>query len=308
MSVALRALTPDAAPADLEAALAAVRAVDAACRAGDDAEVLDEAAQLRLAHDGLAGARLWLALDDGPDGPAADAVGFALLTGTSLDLAVAPAARRRGTGTALAAAVAEVAGPRVLAWSHVDHPGAAALARRHDLHSVRELLVMARPASNLPALPERDDVRVRAYDPASPDDAADLLRINAAAFAHHPEQGAMDADDLARRTAQGWFDPAGLLLAVDAASGATLGFHWTKIDPAVAEGGTTGEVYVVGVAPEAQGRGLGTLVTLAGLHHLAGRGVDEIELYVEGDNHPARAVYSGLGFEVVATHVQYARG
>lgn len=302
MPAALRAIAPDAAEAEVAAALTAVRAVDEACRAGDGAGVLDEAAHLRLAHDGLAGARLWVATD------AEEPVGFALLTGESLDLAVAPTARRAGTGTALAAAAVAEAGPRLLAWSHVDHPGAAALARQHDLHAVRELLVMARPATDLPAPPERDDVRVRAYDPAAPGDAADLLRINAAAFAHHPEQGAMDADDLARRTGQDWFDPAGLLLAVDAATGATLGFHWTKIEPAVADGGTTGEVYVVGVAPEAQGRGLGKLLTLAGLHHLADRGVTEIELYVEGDNHPARAVYAGLGFEVVATHVQYARG
>ena len=35
--------------------------------------------------------------------------------------------------------------------------------------------------------------------------------------------------------------------------------------------------------------------------------MQRIELYVEGDNAGARAVYAGLGFEVVATHVQYAR-
>ena len=71
-----------------------------------------------------------------------------------------------------------------------------------------------------------------------------------------------------------------------------LGFHWTKQHDA-----RHGEVYVVGVAPAAQGRGLGRLLTLAGLHHLAGLGVDEVLLYVESDNAPAVAVYSRLGFE-----------
>ena len=79
-----------------------------------------------------------------------------------------------------------------------------------------------------------------------------------------------------------------------------LGFHWTKRHSA-----RLGEVYVVAVAPEAQGRGLGKSLTLAGLHHLAG--VDEVLLYVESDNGPALAVYERLGFSHAAedTHVQY---
>jgi mycothiol synthase len=68
-------------------------------------------------------------------------------------------------------------------------------------------------------------------------------------------------------------------------------------------------VYVVGIDPAAQGRGLGKLLTLAGLHHLAGRGVDEVLLYVESDNAPAVAVYAGLGFAHAPadTHVMYER-
>ena len=43
-----------------------------------------------------------------------------------------------------------------------------------------------------------------------------------------------------------------------------------------------GEVYIVGVDLAAQGRGLGRLLTLAGLYLSAG--VSEVMLYVEGDN------------------------
>jgi mycothiol synthase len=69
-------------------------------------------------------------------------------------------------------------------------------------------------------------------------------------------------------------------------------------------------VYVVGIDPGAQGRGLGRLLTLAGLHHLRERGVAEVLLYVESDNAPAVAVYSGLGFrhDAADTHVMYRRG
>ena len=106
--------------------------------------------------------------------------------------------------------------------------------------------------------------------------------------------------------AEPWFDPAGLLVATaDGADGAPmLGFHWTKQHSA-----DLGEVYVVAIAPEAQGRGLGRTLTLAGLHHLAGRGVSEVLLYVESDNLPARKVYERLGFTHAAsdTHVQFTR-
>jgi mycothiol synthase len=113
----------------------------------------------------------------------------------------------------------------------------------------------------------------------------------------------MDAADLAARMAEKWYDTDDLLVAADGA-GRMLGFHWTKVHSA-----TSGEVYVLGVAPEGQGRGLGKALALAGLRHLAGRGVDEVHLYVESDNGPAVALYAGLGFTHAAadTHVMYAR-
>jgi mycothiol synthase len=152
----------------------------------------------------------------------------------------------------------------------------------------------------LPDIEVPQDVSVRGY---RPEDAVQLLRVNAAAFSDHPEQGAMDAANLAERMAEPWFDPAGLLVAEDR-GGRMLGFHWTKQHSA-----DLGEVYVVAIAPEAQGRGLGRVLTLAGLHHLATRGVGEVLLYVESDNQPAVSLYAGLGFDHAArdTHVMYRR-
>ena len=186
------------------------------------------------------------------------------------------------------------------AWSHGDHPAAAVLAARHGLRRARELWVMRRRSSEpLPELVVPDGVTVRGY---RDEDRDEVLRVNAAAFAHHPEQGSLDADGLAARMAEEWFDPAGLLVA-DA--GAELrGFHWTKQHSA-----ELGEVYVVAIDPAAQGQGLGRVLTLAGLRHLHGLGVGEVLLYVESDNAPAVHVYEGLGFTHAAadTHVQYRR-
>lgn len=277
------------------AALAAVADVRRACADLDGQDPLNEAAHLRLKHHGLTGTRHRVV-----EG------GFALLHEGEVDLAVAPDARSRGVGGLLAEALLEDVRPdeALTAWSHGDHPAAAALARRLGFARVRELWVLRRPSAvPLPPLAPPPGVAVRGFRPDDPADAEALLAVNAAAFATHPEQGAMDAAELAERMAEPWFEPEGLLLATDA-DGALLGFHWTKRHDA-----DHGEVYVVGIAPAAQGRGLGKVLTLAGLHHLAGRGVAEVHLYVESDNRPALALYTGLGFTHAAadTHVQYHR-
>ena len=139
-----------------------------------------------------------------------------------------------------------------------------------------------------------------------------FLALNAEAFAGHPEQGRMTRADLDQRMAEPWFDPEGFFVAearadgAAAAAGDLLGFHWTKVHPGEPP---HGEVYVVGVSPRAQGLGLGRLLTLTGLHHLAARGLREVVLYVESDNAPAIAVYSRLGFTHADadTHVMYRR-
>ena len=255
-----------------------------AAEAADGTSPLDEAAEMALA-DGTAE----VVVRDG---------GFAVHHDGDLSLAVHPDQRGRGVATALLQETSYADG--LTAWSHGDHPAAARLAASYGWERMRELWVMRRStALALPPLELPAGLTIRAYRDT---DAAAIVAVNAAAFAHHPEQGAMDEGNLGRRMAEPWFDPAGLLVAEDASG--VLGFHWTKQhDP------HRGEVYVVGVAPAAQGRGLGGVLTLAGLHHLAGLGVDEVLLYVESDNAPAVAVYSRLGFTHAArdTHVQYRR-
>ncbi|GAB2974097.1 mycothiol synthase [Nocardioides montaniterrae] len=268
-----------------EAAVAAIEDVRRRCRDAGEPDPLDEAADLRLRHEGLG--ESW-ALGDG----------FALRSSGTLDLVVAPDARGTGLGGRLAQAACRQAGA-LGAWSHGDHPAARRLAPALGFAAVRELWVMRRAAGVLPQ--ERSNVRIRHFE--GEQDVAGLLEVNAAAFAHHPEQGALDRLGLAVRMAEPWFDPVDLLLAEDP-DGTLLGFHWTKRHDA-----DHGEVYVVGVSPSAQGRGLGRLLTVAGLHHLAERGVREVILYVEADNVPAVRLYTSLGFTHLRTdtHVQYRR-
>ena len=121
--------------------------------------------------------------------------------------------------------------------------------------------------------------------------------VNAAAFAHHPEQGALDATGLAVRMSEDWFDPDGLIVAVE--DGRMLGFHWTK------KVGQTGEVYVIGVDPAAQGRGLGKLLLQAGLDHLTKAGCHSVILYVDSADTVAVGMYASAGFGVAHRDVLY---
>ncbi len=254
-----------------------VREVVAQATQVDGRSPLNEDALLDLAHHALEGAELYVV-----DG------GFALVRGGSLELVVAPPSRGQGLGTAL---LELVDGP-VTAWSHVDHPAAAALASSHGFARARELWLMTRRAASV--TPVEPAVPIRAFEPG---DEEGFLAVNAAAFAHHPEQGSLDLAGLRERMAEPWFDPAGFFLAER--DGRLLGFHWTKVHP---DG--TGEVYVVGVAPEAQGLGLGRALVVRGLEHLQPR---DVLLYVEADNTSAVALYGSLGFEHTATDVQYVR-
>jgi mycothiol synthase len=153
-------------------------------------------------------------------------------------------------------------------------------------------------------------VTLRTFEPGR-DDAA-WLRLNALAFAHHPEQGSWTAGDLADRLAEPWFDPAGFFLATrpdpqgPAGAERLVGFHWTKVHPATAAEPALGEVYVVGVDPAEQGNGLGRALTAAGLRHLAqDRGLATVLLYVDADNPAAIRVYERVGFTIHEVDLMY---
>ncbi len=219
----------------------------------------------------------------------------------SAEVVVAPAARRRGVGTALVRALVALPGPEPRVWAHGRIGGVDAFADRVGFTPARELFRLERDAVTAAELPDPvlpDGIEVRTFRPGQDEQA--WLAVNARAFADHPEQGAWGPDDLADRMAQPWFDPAGFFLAVDTRRDVLAGFHWTKVHDESA-----GEVYVVGADPAYQGSGLGKALTTIGVRHLHGRGLRTVELYVDGDNTAARKLYEKLGFTQAAVDVQY---
>ncbi|MEV0109629.1 mycothiol synthase [Nocardia sp. NPDC050799] len=221
------------------------------------------------------------------------------------EAAVAPGWRGRGIGGDLVAAALAAGGRDARIWAHGKLPAAEAVARRLGLSAARELWQMRRPlaTTELPAVEVPDGLVVRTY--RGPADDAELLRVNNAAFDWHPEQGVWSARELEERRAESWFDPAGLFLAFDAQEPRRLlGFHWTKVHRE--EDPPAGEVYVVGIDPAAQGRGLGRLLTLIGLHHLRDAGLGEVLLYTEADNTAAVRTYRGLDFAPAHIDIAYS--
>lgn len=211
-----------------------------------------------------------------------------------VEIVVHPEHRRQGHGRRLLDTV--LAAGETQVWAHGDLPGAQALASVTGLAPARVLLVLRlRLGDESPRETVPDGVTLRTFEP---DDVDAIVEVNGRAFARHPEQGAMDRADFERRASEPWFDPAGLFVAER--DGEVVGFHWTKVE------GDTGEVYVVGVDPSAHGGGLGTALTARGLRHLHEQGLRVVDLYVEGDNAAALAVYHRQGFVEHARDTLYA--
>ncbi|MCH8611970.1 mycothiol synthase [Arsenicicoccus dermatophilus] len=227
-----------------------------------------------------------------------------------LELVVAPAHRGQGLGGALLdAALAGLGDAEVHVWAHGDLPPARRLLASRGFLPGRDLRKLGRPlaptASELEPAVAPEGLAVRHFVPG---DEEAVLRVNARAFAHHPEQGSLDLAGLRDRMGSTWFDPEGLIMVEDVSGAAPrlAAFHWTKADP-TDDDEHTGEVYVVAVDPDHQGRGLGALVTRLGLDHLRSRGLTRVVLYVEADNRAAMATYTRQGFSTVATDVRWSR-
>lgn len=237
--------------------------------------------------------------------------------GASAELAVHPDHRQHGLGRRLVELLLDASPDgRLRLWSHGEQAGSTALAESMGFQRTRVLWQMRRSLyAPLPKPAAPAGVEIRPFRVGTDEDV--WLGLNARAFSHLPDQGGWTRGDLDLRIREGWFDADGFLMAWR--GGQLVGFHWTKVHGggghahAHEDGGghhhhpPIGEVYVVAVDPGERGSGLGRALTLAGLHLLRARGLDQVMLYVDASNTAAIALYEGLGFARWDTDVLYRR-
>ena len=286
----------------------------------DGVAPISEHVLLHLRHGGDREALNFLAYDG------ASLAGYAHLDvtdrveGPSAELAVRPDHRRQGIATGLITMLEQASeqaghGGRLRLWAHGRLPEAGAMANARGYVEARVLWQMRR--SLLAPLPDRalpPGVRLRPFVVGADEPA--WLAVNNRAFASHPDQGGWTLESIRTREKEPWFDPDGFLLAEREADGTLLGFHWTKVHGGDASAGTNagphphepiGEVYVVGVDPQAQGTGLGAALTVAGLRYLRSLGLSQVMLYVDESNQAAMRTYERLGFTRWSVDMGYRR-
>ena len=305
-------------PDDVQAVHALVQQAEAV----DGVPSLSEHVLLHLPHGGDAQVRNLLVREGGR------VVAYAHLDitdqveGSSAELTVAPPARGRGLAKALVTElIAQSPDGRLRLWAHGDPPAAARLAQELGFRRSRVLFQMRRSLeTTLPEPVAPDGVTLRTFVPGQ--DEQVWTELNNRAFADHPDQGGWGVHEVELREKEPWFDPRGFFLAER--EGRVVGFHWTKV-----HGGhpphdheadhdhpehehhdhpPIGEVYIVGVDPSEQGRGLGPWLTLVGLHSLRERGLSSVLLYVDESNRAAVTTYERLGFTRHSVDVMYSRG
>jgi mycothiol synthase len=290
-------LTVAVAPKLTEDEINGVLQLMANAEAVDHMKALNEAALLRLRRPHPTTQHLLVSEGE-------DLLGYAQLeSGTEWSagqLVVSPDHRRRGIGTLLLQRLIMESSSPLRVWAMGDTAAGRALAATAGMLPRRELLIMERQLDDdVPEPLVPPGVQIRTFVPGQ--DEQEWLRVNAAAFADHPEQALVDSDDLTDRMAESWFDPNGFFVAT--IKDTMVGFHWTKQHQ-----DQLGEVYVLGIAPSAAGGGLGKALLLTGLRSLQDRGSTRVELYVEADNRAAVELYLSYGFATVSRDVMYAQG
>ena len=292
---------------------ASLRSLLERANASSDHPPLPEPQQLAVSH-----------VAEAPDGErivvarqGTELVGVALLSpardgSTVVHVVVDPAA------APAAPAAASALGPALLERAVDEAPGAS---------PIHFWVMQASAADDVRAaaegfVPERDLLQMRVALPLPADvvaatrplvtrafvvgrDEEPWIETNNRAFAGHPEQGAWTVAELQERMAVDWVELDDFLIADDPDGPGLIGACWTKVhrdrNPVL------GEIYVIDVDPRHHGQGWGRSLTVAGLTHLASRGITVGMLYTDATNVAAIALYRSLGFTVDHIDRSYRR-
>lgn len=286
---------------DLDERAALARAIDGG---GEPVERRRESLRRLYRQPGVLAERDWFtALLDGRQAGCATLHVEAPIGRGVLECGVLPGARRRGVGRALvdaAVAHAQGLGLAVLDFDAPEDDEAAArlfggagfaVVRRH-LHLRIERLEP----------PPQREAQGRAVRPLRREDVPALTEVQNAAFTGSWGYCPNTPDQLDYRIYELPLDHPDDIVVVEEER-RLAGYCWAQRRGR----GEPGVVGMVGVLPEAQGRGVGWAATAAALAALAEAGAQPIEITVDEANTPAVNLYRSLGFETAWRSVWYRR-
>jgi mycothiol synthase len=208
-------------------------------------------------------------------------------------IVVAPARRRAGIGSRLLRHIAEMDAPepallQCLCPERWEAKAAFLAARGFAV--IEHELDMARDAAG--EAPRLRDVAIRALADPAPEAAAALGALHNRAYAGDPASVRLDA-----AAAAALFAGAALLVAE--LRGHIIGFCHVEL------GRAESWIENLVVAPERQGRGVGTALVAAALDLAARRACPRMRLAVSDRNAAAYVLYRRLGFAVIAKAARY---
>ena len=89
-----------------------------------------------------------------------------------------------------------------------------------------------------------------------------------------------------------------------------MGYCWLQLknnESGKGEGENIGRIHMLGVDPHHRGEEIGKLILTTGMRHLKQRGIDLVELTVDNENKPAKALYQSLGFQIWKTRLWFEK-
>jgi mycothiol synthase len=212
--------------------------------------------------------------------------------------------RRRGIGSRLLETQIDAvrsAAPtcrEVCIAAYEPSPEAHGFATFHGFRQARRFWLMTRTRDDLqdPVWPAGIVTRLFVPGEAAVRDWTDAYN---ASFARHYHFARTSYEVAGAMAAAKDFDPTSLLLAYSGER--CVGFVRDEVHA------ERGEVGVIGVVPEFQGRGLGRALLRWGVRRLAELGARPVTLLVDGDNENALGLYRSEGFEVTRTRIIWSR-
>lgn len=112
-------------------------------------------------------------------------------------------------------------------------------------------------------------------------------------------------EQIVYRINSSYCSPRDVVLACDGDK--VIGYCWTRTAYEAASGKREGQIFMLGVDADYQGRGVGKTVLLAGLAYLENKGFETAKLTVDSKNKIAGALYRSVGFEVRASSLWYEK-